>query len=190
MSAQDIVARILSDANAEADEIVKNAELGAQKIVGEATAYAERVREDTAREVDERAQSLMEKRAADARLECAKILLTEKRKALDSVYALAMQRLVSLSKEDALCLYATLLECYAEDGDEIRLSQDCKYEADIASLPVIEKKHLTISSIRVPMQGGMLLTGEKSDKDLSFHALLSADKDENLATLAKELFNL
>lgn len=190
MSTQDIVARIISDANAEADELIKTAENRAQKLATEATAYAEAVRQETERETEERTESILDKRSADARLECAKILLTEKRKTLEAVYELAMQRLLALEKEDALRLFSTLLERYAEEGDEVRFSQNFKYAKDIETLPVLARKQLTVSNERLPIEGGMYLTGKRSDKDLSYRALLTADKDENLAMLAKTLFSV
>ncbi len=190
MGTQDIVARIISDANAEADELIKTAENRARDIVAEATAYAENVRKETERETEARADSVLEKRSADARLECAKILLTEKRKTLEAVYELAMQRLLALEKEDTLRLFSMLLERYAEEGDEVRFSQSFKYAKDIETLPVLARKQLTISNERLPIEGGMHLTGKRADKDLSYRALLTADKDENLAILAKTLFSV
>ena len=59
MSTQDIVARIISDANAEADELIKTAENRAQKLATEATAYAEAVRKETERETEERTESIL-----------------------------------------------------------------------------------------------------------------------------------
>lgn len=55
-------------------------------------------------------------------------------------------------------------------------------------MPVVEKKKLKISAQRVEIDGGMRLVGETSDKDLSYGALLAADKDEYQAELAKALF--
>jgi hypothetical protein len=57
-------------------------------------------------------------------------------------------------------------------------------------LPVVAKKGLTLSQERLPIDGGMHLLGVKSDKDLSYSALLSADKDAYLAQIAKTLFNV
>lgn len=190
MSTQDIVARIISDANAEADEIVKHAEARAKEIAGEATAYAETLRQQTEAEVKVREESVLEKRSADARLECAKILLTEKRKTLEAVYELALQRLVALEKEQTLRLFSALLDAYAEEGDEVRFAQSFKYAEDVAILPVVANKKLVLSDVRLPIEGGMRLLGKKSDKDLSYRALLASDKDEHLAELASTLFSV
>ena len=47
---------------------------------------------------------------------------------------------------------------------------------------------MKISDTRLDLDGGMRLVGKVSDKDLTYGALLAADKDANQANLAKELF--
>ena len=188
MSMQKVVERILSDAQAEAQAIEAQAESKAAKILADSAARAEKIRRDTENEVKEKTESILEKRAADARLESAKILLGEKRKVVDAVYKLALGELIALEKEDCLQLAATLLTAYAEEGDEVFFAENFKYVSDVARLPVVEKKKLKISAQRAEIDGGMRLVGETSDKDLSYGALLAADKDEYQAELAKALF--
>ena len=188
MSIQNIIDKILSDAQAEANATLAAAESQAAKLLAQSTAKAEQQRRDTEREVAEKTQSVLEKRAADARLESAKILLQEKRKAVDSVYALALQRLVALPKEDALKLAATLLEKYAEEGDELFFAENFKYADEVSLLPVVQARKLVLAKDRLPLDGGMKLVGRVSDKDLSFGALLATDKDAYQAKLAKALF--
>lgn len=188
MSIQNIVDKILSDAQAEADATLAAAESQAAKLLGQAASEAEQQRRDTEREVAEKTQSVLEKRAADARLESAKIHLQEKRKAVDAVYALALQSLVALSKEDALRLATTLLEKYAEEGDELFFAENFKYADEVSILPVVKTRKLVVAKERLPIDGGMKLVGRVSDKDLSFGALLATDKDAHQAELAKRLF--
>ena len=87
-----------------------------------------------------------------------------------------------------MALTEKLLEAYAEKGDEIYFSKNFAYEAEAKILPVIMEKDLKISSERADIEGGLRLKGEKADKDLSFVALLNADREEYQAELAKELF--
>ncbi|MBQ8685097.1 MAG: hypothetical protein IJ514_02875 [Clostridia bacterium] len=188
MSMQKVVERILSDAASEAQTTLDEAEAKAARIVAEASSRAEKRRRETEAEVQRKTESVLEKRAADARLESAKILLREKRKTVDGVYALALARLVALDKEDCMRLTTRLLERYAEEGDEVFLSENFKYGAEVETLPVVERKKLKISDTRLRIEGGMRLVGKVSDKDLSYAALLAADKDENQASLAAELF--
>jgi V/A-type H+-transporting ATPase subunit E len=188
MGTQDIVERILFDARSEAAAIIEDAENKAAKTLAEASARAESFRQQTENEVAQKRKSIMEKRAADARLDGAKLLLKEKRKVVDTIYDEAHSRLLELSKEESLRLVASLLEAYAEEGDEIYFAKNFRYENEVEILPIVLEKKLCISSEKLPIDGGFVLKGKICDKDLSFKALLAADKDEYQAELARKIF--
>ena len=180
--------RILFDAAAEAQAIENSAKEKGDEIIAVAMRKAEQERRETEVEAKEKFDSVQEKRAAAARLESSKIWLAEKRKVIDGIYVLALERLVTLEKEPSVRLADSLLKKYAEYGDEIVFAENYKFVTDIALLPVIEKLGLKISKERVKIDGGFLLRGEKSDKDLSYGALLSADREAHQAELAREIF--
>ena len=188
MSMQKVVERILSDAEKDAEKTLKNAQAKADEIVATAQAEIKADREAVEIEVEAKKKSVFEKRSADARLESSKILLGEKRKTISAVYDLALARLNALEKEDCLALASRLLEDYAEKGDKLYFAENFSYAKEVASLPVVKAKDLDVQSDRLAFSGGMRLVGEKSDKDLSYSALLEADKDENQADLAVKLF--
>ena len=86
-----------------------------------------------------------------------------------------------------------LLKEYAESGDEIFFAENYSYAGAAARLPVMAEKNLTISSVygdtsRYLQVGGFRLRGVCSDKDLSYGALLAADRDEYQADMAAEIF--
>lgn len=188
MGTQQVVERILSDARAEAETIVAEAQAQAAKLYADAETQAAAFRAETERETKEKCAAILEKRAADARLDGAKIWLSEKRKVINAVYDEAHSRLLELSKEDCLAMFSALLENYAETGDEIFLDGAFPYAEALKTLPVIQEKALKISKERLRLEGGMFLKGEKADKDLSYPALLAADRDGYQAELARELF--
>ena len=186
MSKQEIIDRILFDAESQADSIIAAANEKADKIIAEAEAYAKRESEAVKAECDAYARDVSEKKAAAARLESAKISLLEKRKTLDYVYAEALERLKSLPKEDVLALYGALLKKYADDGDVVSFANGFAYVAEIKAL--FTEKHLALADSSVDIVGGMLLVGKKADKDLSFSALIERDKDAHLSEIAAEIF--
>lgn len=188
MSTQNVVERILSDAKAEAAAIVKDAEAQAARLIEDATLRAEKSLRQTEEEVRQRAEYIAEKKAAAARLDGAKVLLSEKRKVIDGIYAQAKVRLIEASKEDCLALFSILLGKYAEEGDEIWLAENFKYEDGLKLLPVLKERNLTVAKERLPLDGGMRLKGKICDKDLSFGALLAADREKHQAALAAKLF--
>lgn len=188
MSKQEIIDRILADATAEASAIVEEANAKATEILAAAEAFARQETSETESECREYAKDLLEKKAAAARLESAKIALQEKRKVLDYVYAVALLRLKEQVAKDPLAVYSVLLEKYAEQGDVVYFPEGFAYVEGVSALPVFAKKGLQVGAERVSIDGGMLLVGEKADKDVSFTALIERDKEAHLAELATEIF--
>ena len=166
MSEQAIVEKIISDAEAEAQAIISDAEKKAEETVDKANLWA-----------------------ATARLDCAKIMLAEKRAVIDEVYARALEQLKNLGKADAVHLFERLLTLYAEEGDEVVFADGFSYAQDVAKLGVIKEKKLKVSPKKANIDGGCILIGKNSDKDLSFTALLAVDREERQAEIASALFN-
>ena len=188
MSKQEIIDRILADAAAEANSIVEEANAKAAQMIAAAEAFARQETSETERECREYAKDLLEKKAAAARLESAKIALQEKRRVLDYVYAVALSRLKEQAAKDPLAVYTVLLEKYAEQGDVVYFPEGFAHVEGVSALPVFANKGLQIGVERVNIDGGMLLVGEKADKDVSFTALIERDKEAHLAELAAEIF--
>ncbi len=168
--------------------MIAEAETKAAKLLAEASLRAETLQKQTEKEVAERRNAIMEKRAADARLDGAKLLLAEKRKVIDALYDEALSRLLELSKEDYLRLVDNLLRVHAEEGDVVCFAHNFRYESEVKSLPVAKEKKLVFEEKTLPLDGGLYLKGKISDKDLSFGALLAVDREEYQAALAKSIF--
>ena len=188
MSKQEIIDRILADADAESSSIVAEAEAKASKMLADAEAYAANERAETKLECEAYAKDVMEKRQAAARLECAKIELAAKRKVLDYAYTVALSKLKERSLEEPTAFYAWLLEKYAETDDVVYFAKDFAYVDAVAKLPVFAAKSLTVASERADIDGGVLLVGKKADKDVSLAALIARDKELNLSKVAAEIF--
>lgn len=189
MGKQQVLDQILSDARAEAQTILEEAESKAAKLLADADLRVEELERTTKQEVEERRKTILEKRAAAARLDGAKFLLGEKRKVIDTIYDEVLSRILELGAEECIAIFRRLLSVYAEDGDEILFAENFPYAEQIALLPVIKEKNLKISDQRIVLDGGMRLIGQKSDKDLSFGAILNADRERYQAELAQKLFN-
>lgn len=188
MSAQVIVERIISDAEQEARDIINDAEEKAAKTLAEATKRAERNKQGTEKEVSEKIKGIFDGKAATARLDSAKIALGEKRGVIDEIYSRALKQLVGLDKADAVSLAERLLSAYAEEGDEIVFAENYRFKEEVSRLPVIAEKNLKVGLKQANLDGGFMLCGSNSDKDLSYGALLSVDREEYQAEIAAKLF--
>ncbi len=188
MGKEEIVARIVSDAEAEAQEIVRAARERADAIVTAAEKEAEAERAEAEREASARAKFILDGKAATARLDSRKALLAEKRRVLDGVYFRALAALLCLEEHDSVLLAEKLLTENAEEGDEVVFSENFAYAEEVSALPVFGERHLSVSAERPKLSGGFLLRGKDCDKDLTFAALLAADREEHQAEIAAELF--
>ncbi len=189
MSEQAIVERIISDAEEEARTIIGQAEERAKATVAEANLRAERNRKGTEAEVKAKSESIFDGKAAAARLDGAKILLGEKRGVIDEVYARALNKLLELSEKETLYLSARLLSEHAEEGDELVFAENFRFEQAVSALPVVKEKKLKVSTKRAKLDGGFILRGKNSDKNLSYGAILSMDREEKQAEIASVIFN-
>ncbi len=188
MGRREIIDKIISDAESEAKEIIDGANRKAEETVAEAEKQASRDRKGVQAEVSEKVKGIYDGKAAAARLDSAKILLAEKRRAIDAAYSAALAKLLSLDKESSVALAVGLLKEYAEEGDGVIFAENFKYAAEVKELSAVKALKLKFPAERAKIDGGMLLVGEKADKDLSFGALLAADREVNEAGIAAQLF--
>lgn len=188
MGKEEIVARILSDAEAEAEETVRAAKARAEEILRAADAQCAAERAEAEREAEAQGTRVREGKAAMARLDGAKVRLAERRRVLDAVYLRARAELLCLGRHESVVLFERLLKEYAEEGDEIVFSEGFDYAEEVGRLPVVREKKLTVSGERPDLKGGFLLRGATSDKDVTFPALLAADREAHQAEIARALF--
>ena len=191
MSVESIVEKIRSDGHAEAETLLAAGRKKADEIENGAKQSAEKLRRETEEDVRKRAESIAERYAAAARLDVKKIRLAARKRAVEEVYAQAKKRLCGLNEEETLFLFNRLLCAYAEEGDKVIFADGFAYEKAVTLLPVFAKKKLTVLSggqNSATIDGGMYLVGKTADKDLSFNALLKADRAENESDVASFLF--
>ena len=188
MSKESIVERIISDAEKEAENIISQSEARAAQAVDDASLRAERKLTGVRAEVAQKVKSILDGKAATARLDGAKAELAEKRRVIEAVYKNALEALVALDKKTALALADRLLSDFAEDGDEIVFAANYKYPAEILKLDVVKEKKLKASNDKASVEGGFVLKGKNSDKDVSYGALLQLDREERQAEIAATIF--
>ena len=193
MSVESIVERIRSDGKNEAEAILAAGKRKAEETENGAKAEAERLRRETESDVEKRAAAVAAHFAATARLDVKKIMLAARKKAVENVYAEAKKRLIHLGEEETLALFNRLLCLYAEEGDAVIFADGFRYTEGVKLLPVFAQKKLKAVSdgaafAGVRIDGGLYLAGKTADKDLSFDALLKADREENESRIAAELF--
>jgi V/A-type H+-transporting ATPase subunit E len=195
MDAEQVVEKILSDANAEAQKIKKHAE---EKEAAEQAEQDKRLsdyKKQTKVLADKAAKDKRTHLLASARMEIAKNLLTEKRKILDEVFNKAQQQLQKLPDDQYLKLMTKLMLKAVETGDEEVIVAQNEARIDHQFIKQINRQlgpgykgNLKLSDQKQNLQGGFILKRGKIKNNVSFKVLLNQTRKELEIDLAKELF--
>ena len=195
MDAENVIAKILADAGAEAEKIKTQAQ---EKQSAEQAKLDEQLRQHQ-KQTDALARKAAEDEKshllAAARMQIAKELLTEKRKILDEVFEQARRQLLKLPDDQYRRLMADLIVSAVETGneevildrDENRIDQELINQVN-RRLAGNNKGNLKLTEQRQELGGGFILKRGKIRANVSFEVLISQARRELEIELAKELF--
>ena len=184
-----IIAKIISDAENKAGETIHDAEVYAVSVKEQAEDWSKNYSKEQEKLLKNETSDIVERRKIVAELDVRKTILKAKQKILDDVYANAERKLCKIDKNAYLKMILEKIEEFADIGDEIVLSKDgVLNEKDLEGSAVFKSKKLSIAKIQGKFIGGVMLIGKTSDKDLTFHEIISAEKEKTAHELAKKLF--
>ena len=193
MEAEQVVEKILSDAQAEAEKIKKEAD---EKEAAEQAKLTEQL-EEYKKQTEVLAQKSGEERKmrllAAARMEIAKDFLGEKRKILDEVFEQARIQFTNLPNEEYRKVMTELMVKAAETGDEeVIIDKKEKRINDELINQVNQqlgnKGNLKLSEEKGNLGAGFILKRGKIKNNVSLQVLLEQARKELEIELAKELF--
>jgi V/A-type H+/Na+-transporting ATPase subunit E len=196
MEAEQVIEKILSDAKAEADTIVKEAKAKAAAEKTKADAQLADYRQQAEVLAQQAAEDEKSHVLAAARMEAAQEYLAEKTKILDSVFERAEQRLGQLPDDEYRELMGRLMVDAAETGeeevligrDESRIDQNFINEIN-GRLADDKKRNLRLADERHDFSGGFALRRGKIKTNVSPAVLLEQARNALVIDLAKTLFS-
>lgn len=187
---ETIVEKIRSDAGVIAASTLEEGGKKASEILDSAKndvrIYKEKILAETSALRDE----IVRRRISVANSEVKKLVLAAKKEKLDEVYASVLDKLTTLPKDKYLAIITAMLS-YAEDGDKVVI---CKRDSAVITpefIASVSKKRnikLTLADTYADICGGIILSGEYLDKNLSFETEMSLLREDTESTVAKELF--
>jgi len=186
-----IIEKIIKDALDVSKENVSKAQIEVDKIMADAKATAQAFADEMLPKGEIQAQEILKRRAMVASLDCKKIILSKKTELVDDVFASVADTMRKEDKKGYLDLITKMIESSADDKDEVII---CKKDKDIITQKEIDSiskaigKKLTLSKEFGDFDGGVMLCGEKFDKNLTFALEFEQIKDEQEEKLAKILF--
>ena len=172
-SSKVILDKIISDNSAIIDENLKRANDNANEIIAKASEAADA------------------KVAVVSTLDGKKILMNAKAKAVDDLFAKALDEIASMDKKKYLAIIENILKKFAEDGEVVIISEVDKGRVTQKFIDDTAKKlgiKLTLSKELGSFHGGVILSGKNSDKNLSFDMELMSIKEECETQIADMLF--
>jgi len=203
MGVEEIVSKILEDANKEAEEIKKKAQLEAEKILEEARKEAERRRNEILKKGEKEAEMIKNRIIAEAKLEVRKKMLRKKEELIERAIKKLEEELVELpEKENYRDLLVKLIVdgAVAVDSGEVVVDLNRRdYETlDINSLWEIEKEIERVANRSVVVRkgsivdivGGAIVKDRESSKicNNSLEAIFERNLENIRAKIAEVLF--
>lgn len=197
MSIENITSKILSDAREKAQQIVDDAQRQAEQILSDAAGEAQQRRETAMVAAEKEVQLTEERILSSAKMEEKKILLQTKQELLSQSFALALQKIESMSDEAYNKLVSTMMIKLIETGDEEiimserdkkRLSPDFVYYVNrtVAKEEVSCNVKFSDEMREIPL--GFILKRGDIEINATFEALLRQRREELSAEVVKILF--
>ena len=185
-----LVSRIAEDAASKAKKTVSEAKEYCERSIAAAKRSAEEISSAEISRANDAAALIIENKRTLSNIEVKKRTLTYRREIVESVYSRAERLLEKMKKAEYLRFIDMLVGKYAKCGDTVVLSR----KAPVSESEVISLKNVSALSLKVEKKGefggGVILSGEKFDKDLTFSAIVEAVKDKTETETAKRLFDI
>lgn len=194
MDAQQVIDKIVSDANKRADEIKQQASRQAQQAEEEFKKELSDFQKQTDQLAEKAAENKKAHILASARMDAAKQKLAEKRKILDKVFEQAKQKIQQLPDQEYRNLIKNLMSEAVESGDETVIAgkDDQRINGELieqVNNELGDKGNLKLSEQREAIGGGFILRREKIQKNVSLPVLIAQAREELEIEIAQDLFN-
>lgn len=179
---------IIDDARAEADKMIAEAADYKERVLSEAREKARAFLEQAVKDCEKNAQTLIGRGKNASELLTRKTLLAAKQQIVGKVFSDVKRRLLDMPKDEYLALISRLIDSYAEKGDKVIVSKAAPITAEDVTALSASKKLGLFAYKTGDFDGGIVLSGEKFDKDLTFSALIDAEREAFESQAAAKLF--
>ncbi len=183
---ENIINKILSDADETCSKIIAEAESQAAQTVQAARENAKRERAESDARIEQTVAERRRNALANAELAAKRYLLEAKQRLVALCYDKAYNALVSMNAQDRLDLIGELLTKYAEDGETVYITQSDAQTVTEQWLRGFEK-HLRLGNRYIRADGGVVLEGAGYEKDLTFASVMRYVKEQTEAVVATKL---
>ncbi|MBW8000940.1 MAG: hypothetical protein FVQ80_02840 [Planctomycetes bacterium] len=195
MDAKGVIDKILSDANAQAEDIKKQAKVKTDAEKQKLDAQINKHEKQTTVLVEKAAEEKKSHILAAARMEIAKEYLAEKRKILDDIFEQAQKKLQNLPEDEYKKICTKLMVQAVESGDEevvVDVNEKC---IDHEFIKLINRElgpgfkgNLRLYDQKEDIGAGFILKRGRIKNNVSMNVLLEQLRKQLEIELANELF--
>ena len=183
---ENIINKILSDADTKCQNVLDAARSQAQSIVDAAKAAIERDRTELDARIVATTAERISKRVATAELDGKKYRLNAKQQLIDKCYQLAYEQLLKQSDKERLAFVGSLISKYAEKGETVFVTEKDGKLVTQKFLDGFNMK-LKLGKKYVKADGGIVLEGEGYEKDLTLSRVIAYVREQTEGRVAEAL---
>ena len=182
-SGQNIIEKILADANAQAKEIVDAARAEYDAAIESALQKAEKETSAALKTAEDEAAKAASKEISAAEMKAKKMILEQKQACLMDVVSTAKSKLDSLNDDEyKVIIFDMLGKAVSDPGAEVVFSASDKAKLEKEAL----SKGFKVSDETRDINGGFIVKKGDIEYNYSFESIISVEK-ENIEQIAAEI---
>ena len=192
MSKENLLSKIILDAEAQAEEIKTTAEQASAVALDNAITSFNAEFEKVISKAKTDGEEIITQAVLNAEIEARKILLKAKQEVLSATIERSLEKLMKLPDSEYIALITDMIASVADDGDTVIISRNDEKRLTaevIAKISKVIGKELTLSSERGDFLGGVILSQNGLDKNMTLENELSEIKQERINKLSTKLFS-
>jgi V/A-type H+-transporting ATPase subunit E len=198
MAIKDIKAKIISDAEIEANKIIDEATNKAKEIKEEAEKEGRDIKSKILKRINQEILFKKGKIITEANLEAKKTILLEKIKIIDETFKKALENIMNLDDEPYRNFIKKIILDNIDKGDETifistldkdRITKDFIQEINYNLEAKIKKGNINLSSSYLQIKGGVIIGLNNVKKNSSLELIFKKVREELEIKISQYLFN-
>jgi V/A-type H+-transporting ATPase subunit E len=198
MAIKDIKAKIISDAEIEANKIINEATNKAKEIKEEAEKEGRDIKSKILKRINQEILFKKGKIITEANLEAKKTILLEKIKIIDEIFKKALENIMNLDDEPYRNFIKKIILDNIDKGDETifistldkdRITKDFIQEINYNLEAKSKKGNINLSSSYLQIKGGVIIGLNNVKKNSSLELIFKKVREELEIKISQYLFN-
>jgi V/A-type H+-transporting ATPase subunit E len=198
MAIKDIKAKIISDAEIEANKIINEATNKAKEIKEEAEKEGRDIKSKILKRINQEILFKKGKIITEANLEAKKTILLEKIKIIDEIFKKALENIMNLDDEPYRNFIKKIILDNIDKGDETifistldkdRITKDFIQEINYNLETKSKKGNINLSSSYLQIKGGVIIGLNNVKKNSSLELIFKKVREELEIKISQYLFN-